>query len=108
LRLALSSCLAVHVGAFASARRAVQGRRVALHGYVGLHHIYSDDLPIVGGAAAVHLTFSTEEPLDDVARRLVDSGHGDASVSRQEFGAMLTVTDPDGQQVQVHEAPQLA
>lgn len=75
------------------------------HGYVGLHYVYSDHLPIVAGPTAVQLTFCTDEPMDEVARRLVDAGYGDAAVSRERFGAMLTVTDPDGQQVQVHEAP---
>ena len=72
-------------------------------GYVGVHHVYTDDLPIVPGPGAVHLTFQTAEPLEDVAQRLAESGF-EASLTREDFGAFLTVIDPDGQQVQVHEA----
>ncbi|HEY7044916.1 MAG TPA: hypothetical protein VH419_14705, partial [Nocardioidaceae bacterium] len=80
----------------------------AKHGYVGLHYVYVDDeseLPIVPGPASVHLTFATAEPLDEVAGRLVQAGHADARVSVEDFGSMLSVTDPDGQEVQVHERP---
>lgn len=78
------------------------------HGFVGLHHVYTKDpadLPIVAGDGSVHLTFATHESLDDVAARLVQAGHGDAHVIVEDFGTMLTVTDPDGQEVQVHQAP---
>jgi hypothetical protein len=77
------------------------------HGYVGVHYVYADvdALPIVPGPAAAHLTFATREPLDDVAARLVAAGYDDARVIVEDFGAMLSVTDPDGQEVQVHEAP---
>ncbi len=71
-------------------------------GKVGLHQVYADELPIVPGPAAVHLTFETTEPLDEVAERL--QGHGfDATVTREDFGSMLSVTDPDGRECQVHE-----
>jgi len=73
------------------------------HGYVGLHHVYSDDLPVVAGPAAVQLTFTTDEPLDAVADRLRAAGYDDASVTREDFGGMLSVTDPDGCLVQVGE-----
>jgi hypothetical protein len=75
------------------------------HGYVGLHYVYADELPIVPGPAAVHLTFVTDEPLDDVAARLAAGGFTDAEVTREDFGAMLSVTDADGRECQVHEAP---
>jgi hypothetical protein len=75
------------------------------HGYVGLHYVYTDVLPIVAGPAAVHLTFATTESLDDVETRLITAGYVDAVVERQDFGAMLTVTDPDGRECQVHELP---
>jgi hypothetical protein len=78
------------------------------HGYVGVHYVYTEtqsELPIVPGRAAVHLTFATHEPLADVADRLVRAGHEDAQVIVEDFGSMLIVTDPDGQEVQVHEAP---
>jgi hypothetical protein len=79
-----------------------------VHGYVGLHYVYTDtaaDLPIVAGRGSVHLTFATHEPLDAVAARLVEAGYGDAQVIVEDFGSLLSVTDPDGQEVQVHEAP---
>jgi uncharacterized glyoxalase superfamily protein PhnB len=75
------------------------------HGYVGLHQVYSDDLPIVPGPAAVHLTFVTDEPLDAVAARLVAAGFADAVVVHEDFGSMLRVTDADGRECQVHGAP---
>ena len=77
------------------------------HGLVGLHHVYADALPPgeKSGAATAQLNFETAEALDDVARRLADHGYG-APMTREDFGAFLTVTDPDGQQVQIHESPQ--
>lgn len=77
------------------------------HGFVGVHYVYTDEaeLPIVAGSGAVHLTFATHEPLSDLADRLVRAGYEDAQVAVEDFGSMLTVTDPDGQEVQVHEAP---
>ncbi len=75
------------------------------HGFVGVHHVYDDELPIVAGRAAAHLTFATSEPLEAIAERLAAAGHGDASVDREDFGCLLTVTDPDDQEVQVHELP---
>ncbi len=76
------------------------------HGLVGLHYVYAEELPLVEkpGAATVQLTFQTTEALDDVARRLADSGF-EAPITREEFGSFVTVTDPDGQEVQIHEAP---
>ncbi len=76
------------------------------HGLVGLHYVYAEDLPIVekAGAATVQLTFETTEALTDVARRLAESGF-EAPITREEFGAFLTVTDPDDQQVQIHQVP---
>ena len=74
-----------------------------VHGYVGLHYVYTDtaaDLPIVAGRGSVHLTFATHEPLDAVAARLVEAGYGDAQVIVEDFGSLLSVTDPDGQEVQ--------
>lgn len=72
-------------------------------GQVGLHHVYDGDLPIVPGPGAVHLTFETTEPLDEVADRLVQKGYADAVVTREDFGCVLSVTDPDGREVQVHQ-----
>jgi hypothetical protein len=83
----------------------------ARHGYVGVHYVYTDteaELPIVAGSGSAHLTFATREPLADVADRLVRADHENAQVIVEDFGSMLTVTDPDGQEVQVHESPDSA
>jgi hypothetical protein len=72
-------------------------------GEVGLHHVFGDDLPIVadGRSPVVQLCFHTGERLDDVAGRLTAAGHA-AEIAKEDFGSVLSVTDPDGQQVQVH------
>lgn len=70
-------------------------------GQVGLHHVYEGELPIVPGPGAVQLTFSTTEPLDEVAGRLSAEGF-EPTVTREDFGSMLSVVDPDGLEVQVH------
>jgi hypothetical protein len=75
------------------------------HGYVGLHAVYDDDQRVRPGRADVILTFVTDEPLADVAARLVSHGFTDAVVERGDVGSVLTVTDPDGQPCQVHEVP---
>ena len=71
-------------------------------GLIGLHYVYDGQLPIVPGPAAVHLTFTTTEPIDEVAARLTAAGH-DPTVTREDFGSVLEVIDPDGHEVQVHE-----
>jgi hypothetical protein len=72
-------------------------------GQVGLHHVVSDTLPVVGGSgsAAVQLNFESAEPLELLAARLTGAGFP-AEITTEDFGSFLTVTDPDGQQVQVH------
>lgn len=79
--------------------------RDGAHGYVGVHHVYGDDLPIVPGhGGSCQLTFTTTEDLEDVVARLAASGHRGATITREDFASFLTVTDPDGQDVQVHES----
>jgi hypothetical protein len=73
------------------------------HGYVGLHAVYDDD--VRPGRADALLTFVADEPVADVAARLAARGYTDARVERADFGSILSVTDPDGQECQVHEAP---
>ena len=75
------------------------------HGYVGLHAVYGDDDRVQPGHADALLTFVADEPLADIASRLTASGYPDARVELADFGAILSVTDPDGQECQVHEAP---
>jgi hypothetical protein len=64
-------------------------------GLVALHPSADDRAP-----GSVQLGFRTEEPLTDLAARLVAAGHHDVTLS-DEFGGELTVTDPDGQRVLV-------
>lgn len=75
------------------------------HGYVGLHAVFDDDERVQPGHADALLTFVADEPLADVAARLWAGGYTDAQVARVDFGSVLSVTDPDGQECQVHGAP---
>lgn len=70
-------------------------------GGVFLHHT-GIEVP-VSGPGAVQLGFTTTEPVDDLVNRLAAAGV-QATVRRDEFVTMATVTDPDGQQVQISEA----
>lgn len=70
-------------------------------GAVGLHHIYTDELPIVPGPFAVQLTFETATPLPEIVQRAQSAGAA-ARLNASEFGDFVTVTDPDGQEIQVH------
>lgn len=74
-------------------------------GEVGLHHVFGEELPIVadGRSPVVQLCFETGEPLDDVAGRLSAAGYP-PEITQEDFGSVLSVTDPDGQPVQVHSA----
>jgi hypothetical protein len=72
-------------------------------GLVGLHRVFGDILPIVAGSGSVQLTFSSAEPLREIAGRLTDAGFT-ARLQTKDFGSLLSVTDPDGQPVQVHAA----
>jgi len=73
------------------------------HGQVGVHHLLSDTPPVVSGGrgAAVQLTFESGEPLEQIAGRLDAAGFA-AQLHAADFGTVLSVTDPDGQDVQVH------
>ncbi|HET7387278.1 MAG TPA: VOC family protein [Nocardioidaceae bacterium] len=75
------------------------------HGSVGIRRVHRDDLPVVAGPGpSVQLTVTSTEPLDDVAARLIAAGHEDAEIVNEAFGDVLSVTDPDGQPVQVHQS----
>ncbi|HEY8791107.1 MAG TPA: hypothetical protein VIM10_18520 [Actinopolymorphaceae bacterium] len=67
-------------------------------GLVALHPSTDDRAP-----GSVQFGFRTEEPLADLAARLIAAGHTDVTVS-DEFGGELTVIDPDGQKVLVQPA----
>jgi hypothetical protein len=72
------------------------------HGLVGLHYVFAGDLPIVPGSGSVQLTFQSAEPLRQIADRLIGGGFA-PELHEENFGTLLSVTDPDGQPVQVHE-----
>lgn len=69
----------------------------------GLHHIYTDELPVVPGPFAIQLTFETATALPDIVQRARSAG-AEAKLNESEFGDFATVTDADGQQIQVHPA----
>lgn len=73
------------------------------HGQVRLHFVYSDDPPVVSGgqAAAVQLYFESTGALADIAARLSAAGFEPTLSSERYGGAVLQVTDPDGQLVEV-------
>jgi hypothetical protein len=73
------------------------------HGQVGLHHVFGPDLPVVpgGGGATVQLMFESDEPLERIAARLTAAGF-EPRIITEDFGSLLSVVDPDGQEVQVH------
>jgi predicted enzyme related to lactoylglutathione lyase len=71
-------------------------------GLIGLHYVYDGELPIVPGPGAVHLTFTTTEPINEVGERLTSAGF-EPTITVEDFGSILSVIDPDGLEVQVHE-----
>ncbi len=75
-------------------------------GFVGLHYLFGDDLPVVGGTegAVVQLTLGSGEDLAALTERLVGAGHP-ARLVVEDFGSFVVATDPDGQEVQVHLPP---
>lgn len=72
------------------------------HGIVALHQTREAKPPYPAEPATVDLSFETTEPLDQVAKRLVDNGF-EASLQTEPFGTVLTTIDGDGQSIQVHE-----
>lgn len=70
-------------------------------GSVCLHYPYTDELPIVPGPFAIQLTFETTAPLPEIVQRAESAGAA-AKLNESEFGDFVTITDPDGQQIQVH------
>ncbi|HET9646979.1 MAG TPA: VOC family protein [Microlunatus sp.] len=70
-------------------------------GVIGLHSPGDEPVPTAPDASPVRLGFETSEPLDALAGRLRAAGH-DATVETGEGGAKVVVTDPDGQQVEIH------
>ena len=58
-----------------------------------------------GPSALVELAFETTEPLPALVERLLRAGYADAELV-EEKGRHVTVTDPDGQYVEVYPAPE--
>jgi len=56
-----------------------------------------------GPGAVAQLTFVSPEDPDELAGRLRDAGYRDVEIVRQDFGTHVSVTDPDGQNVQIYE-----
>lgn len=78
------------------------------HGLVGLHRPPDDPgaaIPgVVPGHCAAKLNFESPEPVDELTTRLQAAGY-DATACYADFGSFVTVTDPDDQEVQIHQAP---
>lgn len=70
-------------------------------GLVGLHSAEGGDPPREPGT--VELVLVTEEPLEEVARRLDDAGYDHEPIADEAFGRFMRVVDPDGAAVQVQE-----
>jgi hypothetical protein len=54
-----------------------------------------------GSGAPVQLTFQSGEPLEQIEARLTAAGF-EPNILTEDFGSVLVVIDPDGQEVQVH------
>jgi catechol 2,3-dioxygenase-like lactoylglutathione lyase family enzyme len=78
-------------------------------GLVGLHSAEGDDPPwakqgdLPRSAGTVELTLVTEEPLEEVARRLDAAGYDHEPIADEAFGRFMQVIDPDGLTLQVQE-----
>lgn len=71
-------------------------------GSVGLHHT-GGGIPVIPTPFAVQLTFETTLPLAEIIQRSEAAG-ASAQLHESEFGDYVTITDPDGQEIQVHAA----
>lgn len=71
-------------------------------GSVGLHPA-GGELRVIPGPFAVQLTFETTTPLTEIMQRATSAG-AESTLVDSEFGDHVTITDPDGQRIQVHSA----
>lgn len=75
---------------------------MAAHGgLVGLHSAEGGDPP--RSAGTVELALVTDEPLEEVARRLDAAGYDYEPIADEAFGRFMQVVDPDGLLVQLQE-----
>lgn len=72
-------------------------------GSVGLHPT-GDESRVIPGPFAVGLSFETTTALSEIVRR-AESADAPAQLHESEWGDHVAITDPDGQQLQVHAAP---
>lgn len=78
-------------------------------GLVGLHSAQGGDPPWAKegdtprSAGTVELTLVTDEPLEEVARRLDAAGYDHEPIADEAFGRFMQVVDPDGLVLQVQE-----
>lgn len=69
-------------------------------GSVGLH-LAGDESRVIPGPFAVQLSFETATPLPEIMQRAA-AADATTALHESEFGDHVTITDPDGQQIQVH------
>lgn len=74
------------------------------YGVVGLHPVSERVGGSIAEPGAVDLSFETSEPLPDIAERLGAAGFA-AQITSKSFGDVVSVTDGDGEAVEVHQAP---
>lgn len=83
-------------------RRTAGWTEMAAHGgLVGLHSAEGGDPP--RSAGTVELALVTDEPLEEVARRLDAAGYDYEPIADEAFGRFMQLVDPDGLLVQVQE-----
>jgi catechol 2,3-dioxygenase-like lactoylglutathione lyase family enzyme len=70
-------------------------------GQLGLHVAEAQTRNVDAGA--VELQFTTDENLENTAKRLRDAGYAPSEIMDENFGRYLTVQDPDGYLIQVNE-----
>ena len=70
-------------------------------GGVGLHSAAGGDPPRPPGT--VELVLVSDEPLEEVARRLDAAGYHHGPIADEAFGRFLQTVDPDGLVLQVQE-----
>jgi hypothetical protein len=70
---------------------------VSMRGDIGIMSLHAAD------REENAVVFDTDEPLEDLKKRLHDGGFSDAHIVDEAFGRMLEVTDPQGEKVEVFE-----
>jgi hypothetical protein len=80
---------------------------VSMRGDVGIMSLHSAasraSAPDSADREETVIVFDTDEPLEDLQKRLRDAGFSDAHIVDEAFGRMLEVTDPQGERIEVFE-----